>query len=128
MKDINGGEFREGGMAMLLCEVVAIEESGVRARVMNSTEELLVGAKHDEVLGGLVADSELTAFDPTFHVGQAVVNALKECYVDLGGLLVATTDELAPKVREELQRAHDLAERALGLGPISEEQCPMPSK
>jgi hypothetical protein len=64
MKDINGGEFREGGMAMLLCEVVAIEESGVRVRVMNSTEELLVGAKHDEVLGGLVADSELTAFDP----------------------------------------------------------------
>jgi hypothetical protein len=30
--------------------------------VMNSEMELGVGAKHDEVLGGMVADSELTAF------------------------------------------------------------------
>lgn len=64
MKDINGGELRERGMAMLLCEVVAIEEKCVHLRVMNSDLEIAVGAKHDEVLGGLVADSELTAFEP----------------------------------------------------------------
>jgi hypothetical protein len=34
---------------------------GVRVRVMNSDLEILVGIKHDEVLGGWVADSELTA-------------------------------------------------------------------
>ena len=62
MLDINGQELREGGMALLLCEVLAIELDGVRIRVMNSEMELGVGAKHDEVLGGLVADSELTAF------------------------------------------------------------------
>ena len=64
MKDINGGEIREGGMAMLLCEVLAIDDAGVRVRVMNSELEILVGVKHDEVLGGAVADSELTAFEP----------------------------------------------------------------
>lgn len=62
MLDINGNEVREGAAAMLLCEVVAIEPAGVRIRIMNSEMELGVGAKHDEVLGGLVADSELTAF------------------------------------------------------------------
>jgi hypothetical protein len=61
--DINGQEFREKGLAMLLCEVVAIEPEGVRIRIMNSEEEMLVGCKRDEVLGGLVADSELTVFD-----------------------------------------------------------------
>jgi hypothetical protein len=60
--DINGGELREGGLAQLLCEVVAIGDDGVRLRVLNSDMDLYVGAKHDEVLGGLVADSELTAF------------------------------------------------------------------
>jgi hypothetical protein len=66
MKDVNGGELREGGMAMLLCEVMTIDEpGGVLVRVMNSPElEIYVGAKHDEVLGGWIADSELTAFDP----------------------------------------------------------------
>ena len=65
MKDINGGELRAGGAAMLLCEVLAIDDAeGVRLRVMNSDLEILVRAKHDEVLGGFVADSELTAFDP----------------------------------------------------------------
>lgn len=64
MKDINGGEFREAGMAMLLCEVVEILDAGVRVRIMNSQQELFVSAKRDEVLGGLVADSELTAFNP----------------------------------------------------------------
>jgi hypothetical protein len=63
MKDINGGELCEGGMAMLLCEVLATENDHVRVRVMNSELEIHVGAKYDEVLGGLVADSELTAFE-----------------------------------------------------------------
>ena len=62
MLDINGQELREGGLALLLCEIVAIEPAAVRIRIMNSDMELAVGAKHDEVLGGLVADSELTAF------------------------------------------------------------------
>lgn len=69
MLDINGGELREGGAAMLLCEVVAIEEGQVRVRVMNSELEILVGTKHDEVLGGMVADSELTAFEPPQTAG-----------------------------------------------------------
>jgi hypothetical protein len=59
--DINGQELREGAAASLLCEIVAIEPEGIRVRVMNSDMELLVGTHHDEVLGGLVADSELTA-------------------------------------------------------------------
>jgi hypothetical protein len=64
MKDINGGELREGGAAMLLCEVVAIESDSVRVRVMNTDDLYIdVAAKHDEVLGGMVADSELTAFE-----------------------------------------------------------------
>jgi hypothetical protein len=62
--DINGQPLREGAAAMLLCEIVAIEDGGVLVRVMNSELEILVGTKHDEVLGGLVADSELTAFEP----------------------------------------------------------------
>lgn len=63
MKDINGQELREGGYAMLLCEVVKIEGGAVVLRVMNSQTQLAVGSKFDEVLGGLVADSELTAFN-----------------------------------------------------------------
>lgn len=62
MLDINGQTLAKGCPALLLCEVVEIDESGVRIRVMNSEMELLVGASHDEVLGGLVANSELTAF------------------------------------------------------------------
>jgi hypothetical protein len=64
MLDINGQELRQGGLVLLLCEVAEISAEGVRIRVMNSDMELLVGVKHDEVLGGLVADSELTAFHP----------------------------------------------------------------
>jgi len=63
MKDINGHELREGAAALLLCEVRSIEQHQVIIRIMNSDTELAVGTKHDEVLGGLVADSELTAFD-----------------------------------------------------------------
>ncbi len=62
MLDINGQEIREGGAALLLCEVLETLPDGVRIRVMNSELEILVGARHDEVLGGSVADSELTAF------------------------------------------------------------------
>ena len=64
MKDINGGELRKGGMAMLLCEVLAVEDDHVHVRVMNSVTELAIGVRFDEVLDGLVADSELTAFEP----------------------------------------------------------------
>jgi hypothetical protein len=63
MKDINGQELREGGAAMLLCEILSIDQDHIVLRVMNSDLEIAVGAKHDEVLGGLVADSELTAFE-----------------------------------------------------------------
>jgi hypothetical protein len=62
MLDINGQSFRKGGMAQLLCEVLAIEPDGVHVRVMNSDLEILIGHHHDEVLGGDVADSELSAF------------------------------------------------------------------
>lgn len=65
MLDVNGGELRTGGAAMLLCEILAIDDVGVRVRVMNSELEILVGIKHDEVLCGWVADSELTAFGPS---------------------------------------------------------------
>jgi hypothetical protein len=61
MFDINGQELREGGAALLLCEIVAFEAEGIRVRVMNSEIELLIGVRQDEALGGLVADSELTA-------------------------------------------------------------------
>lgn len=72
MKDVNGGEFREGGYAQLLCEVIDIERDHIRLRVVNSTHELAVGARHDEVFDGLVADSELTAFDLTMAPRAAV--------------------------------------------------------
>jgi hypothetical protein len=61
MLDINGQAIVEGGAALLLCEVLEIQPGCIRLRVMNSEMELAVGAKHDEVLGGMVADSELTA-------------------------------------------------------------------
>jgi hypothetical protein len=62
MLDINGAELQEGGAALLLCQIVAFEPDGIRVCVMNSEQELLIGTRHDEVLGGDVADSELTAF------------------------------------------------------------------
>ena len=69
MKDINGGELRKGGMAMLLCEVLDVEDDHVHVRVMNSVTELAIGVRFDEVLDGLVADSELTAFEPASPEG-----------------------------------------------------------
>lgn len=63
MLDINGAKLEVGALAQLLCEIVSIDEEGIRVRIMNSSEELLVGIKHDEVLGGDVADSELVAFE-----------------------------------------------------------------
>lgn len=62
MLDINGELLEKGGTASLLCEILDVSEQGVHIRVMNSDHELLVSASHDEVLGGLVASSELTAF------------------------------------------------------------------
>ena len=63
IRDINGQEFREGGLAMLLCEVKEILPAGVVVRVINTEDMLLhIDARHDEALGGLVASSELTAF------------------------------------------------------------------
>jgi hypothetical protein len=62
MLDINGQRLLPGKPASLLCEILAVEDDHVRVRVMNSELEIAVGTKHDEVLGGLVADSELTAF------------------------------------------------------------------
>jgi hypothetical protein len=61
MLDINGQELREGGAALLLCEIVAFEPEGIHVRIMNSDMSILVGVRNDEALGGLVADSELTA-------------------------------------------------------------------
>jgi hypothetical protein len=81
--DVNGGQLREGGMAMLLCEVLAIENDGVRVRVMNSELEILVGTKHDEVFGGLVADSELTAFEPLPPIDPAVTDKWMRAIDDL---------------------------------------------
>lgn len=62
MLDINGQELRKEGLGLLLCEILEIEADRVLLRVMNSELEICVGAHQDEVLGGLVADSELTAF------------------------------------------------------------------
>lgn len=61
MFDVNGQEFRKGGLALLLCEVLEFDSDLVRIRVMNSEMELAVGVSRDEVLGQ-VADAELTAF------------------------------------------------------------------
>lgn len=60
--DINGQELREGAGASLLCEILEVTHEGVRIRVLNSEMVMLVSISHDEVLGGLVAGSELTAF------------------------------------------------------------------
>jgi hypothetical protein len=79
VKDINGGELREGGAAMLFCEVLAIDAEGIHLRVMNSEQMLLVGYKHDEVLGGLVADSELTAFEEQLPVASGKLSVKCLC-------------------------------------------------
>lgn len=62
MLDINGQAICEGHPALLLCEVLEVTPTYVRVRVMNSELAIDIGVKNDEVLGGLVADSELTAF------------------------------------------------------------------
>lgn len=64
MVDINGQELREGDLAQLLCHVVSMDSAaGVLVRILNSEMTLQVGCKHDEVLGGAVADSELARFE-----------------------------------------------------------------
>lgn len=65
MLDINGQPLNQGDTAQMLCEVIEISDRGVLVRVMNSELQLLVDAKHDEVLGGLVVGSELTLFEST---------------------------------------------------------------
>lgn len=66
MMDINGSELRPHDLAKLLVEIVGFVPggAGVIVRVLNSEEQLAVGARIDEALGGLVADSELTLFEP----------------------------------------------------------------
>jgi len=76
---------------MLLCEVLAIDDAeGVRLRVMNSDLEILVRAKHDEVLGGFVADSELTAFDPDLTT-ESRSHGEQQCR-DCGSTLICPND------------------------------------
>lgn len=64
MKDVNGDEIRVRDLAQLLCQVQEISPDGVRVRILNSEQELLISAEADEVLGGedLVASSELSRF------------------------------------------------------------------
>jgi hypothetical protein len=64
MLDINGSEITERGLGQLLCEIVSVDPAeGVRVRILNSEVELLIGCKHDEALGGMVADSELAMME-----------------------------------------------------------------
>lgn len=58
MNDTHGRELAAGDHALLLVHIEEIREDGIRVRIANSTMELLVGFRHDEVLGQ-VADSEL---------------------------------------------------------------------
>jgi len=64
MFDINGNELREGGHGMLLVEIEELTDEGALVRLMNSDVRLFITAREDQVLGGLVASSELTAFEP----------------------------------------------------------------
>ena len=77
MLDINGQPLSTGDPVQLLCEVVSIDpEEGVRVRILNSEMELVVGCKHDEALGGWVADSELSKFVEVIEIGPAEVARL----------------------------------------------------
>jgi len=62
MIDSNGQELKEGDLVAMVCEVVAVagedDDNGIRIRILNSEQELLVTASHDEV-HGWVASSEL---------------------------------------------------------------------
>jgi len=74
MRDINGQELVAGGAAQLLCEILEVApDEGVRVRILNSEQELLIGCKYDEALGGHVADSELAVL-PFAHGGTVDVN------------------------------------------------------
>jgi hypothetical protein len=66
MLDINGQELRERDLVQILCEIVELDPNeGVKVRILNSEQELLVTLQQDEVLGGLVASSELSKFIPS---------------------------------------------------------------
>ena len=63
ISDINGQLLNQGDAVQLLCKIVSLDPAeGIRVRIMNSEMELLIGCKHDEALGGMVADSELAKF------------------------------------------------------------------
>lgn len=64
MLDINGQEITEGRLGKVMVEVLGVDiVEGVRVRILNSEFELLIGFKHDEALGGLVADSEFAMLE-----------------------------------------------------------------
>lgn len=112
-------------MAMLLCEVLAIESDGVRVRVMNSELEILVAAKHDEILGGDVADSELTAFDPAESVEDKISRALRAAEPRIIANAIANfTDSTRMTVTEYLMTKAQLSNEPLKLGGL----CLTPSK
>lgn len=70
--------------------------------------------KYARVIEGFISKyrAELRAGAPT-QPAEDIRKALAECYVDIGALLNATTWELAPEVRTQLQKSHDLAAAAL---------------
>lgn len=78
MLDINGQEILEGATGALLCEVLGMDEEGVRVRILNSEMELVIGCKNDEALGGLVADSEFAMFFASDGMVDAAGNNLPQ--------------------------------------------------
>lgn len=61
MKDKGGHEIKIGEVAALLCQVVAIEQEGVVVKICNSSMQLLVTAKPDDLGNDRVASAELMA-------------------------------------------------------------------
>lgn len=60
MLDSTGQNLEVGDTAQLLCEVTAIDEDGVRVRVLNSEQELLISIEPgDEIMAPHVS-AELT--------------------------------------------------------------------
>jgi hypothetical protein len=72
--DINGKSLEVGDFGQLLVRVEEISPAGIRIRIANSTEQLLVGFKRDEALGGDVADSELIFLGRGGHADEAVAS------------------------------------------------------
>jgi hypothetical protein len=74
----------------------------------NCIELLIYSESFDEVDEGAVIPT-LTPVCLTRPTQDDALKVLKECYVDLGSLLMATTWELAPAVREQLTATHEMA-------------------